>query len=199
MLGGQSRRMGGGIKSLMTFNNKLIFERILERLEPQINKIFINCNSEEIKLKKYNFPIVKDKKKGFLGPLAGIHAGMKWVKNNEKNVNWLITIPGDTPFIPNDLVEKLTSKISKNFKIVLIKSKNNIHPSIGMWHIDLLNDLDKSLDNGARKILTWAEKHPLGYINYSFQSYDPFFNINSKNDLKNASLIEKKHINKLKI
>tara|TARA_B110000196_G_scaffold235695_1_gene204191 strand:- start:245 stop:898 length:654 start_codon:yes stop_codon:yes gene_type:complete len=198
MLGGQSKRMGGGIKSLIKFNNKLIFDRILQRLKPQINKIFINCNNEEIKLKKYDIPIVKDQKKGFLGPLAGIHAGMKWIKNNERNINWLISIPGDTPFIPTDLVDQLVNKTSKKSKIVLIKSKNKIHPSIGLWHIDLFNDLNISLDEGTRKILTWAEKHPLEYINYSYKSYDPFFNINSKNDLKDASLIEKKHINELK-
>ena len=198
MLGGQSKRMGGGIKSLMEFNNKVIFERIFQRLKPQINKIFVNCNYEEIKLKRYNIPIIKDQKKGFLGPLAGIHAGMKWIKKNEKDIDWLITIPGDTPFIPNDLIDQLASKTSKKLKIILTKSKNKIHPSIGIWHIDLLDDLNISLDNGARKILTWAEKHPMEFINYSIKNFDPFFNINSKDDLKEESLIEKKHINRLK-
>ena len=88
MLGGKSTRMGGGIKSLIEFNNKNIFERILNKVQPQINKIIVNCNEQEEKIKKYNLPIIKDIKKGYLGPLAGIHAGMHWLSNNHPQMEW---------------------------------------------------------------------------------------------------------------
>ena len=83
MIGGQSRRMGGGIKGFVKFNNKNIFERVLERAEHQIDKIIINCNVEEPKLEKYNLPIIKDLKDNYMGPLAGIHSAMHWIKNND--------------------------------------------------------------------------------------------------------------------
>ncbi len=85
MIGGLSSRMGGGIKSLNKFNNKKIFDRILEKTQPQIKKIIINCNAKEEEFEKYNLPIIKDIKQGYIGPLAGIHAALKWVKSNNSN------------------------------------------------------------------------------------------------------------------
>ena len=192
MIGGQSKRMGGGIKSLQEFNNKKIFDRILEKISPEIEKIIINCNSEEKKFTKYKLPIFNDLKEGYLGPLAGIHSAMKWIIDFSPEVKWLITLPGDTPFIPDDLVFQFKKKVSTNLKIILVKSNNKIHPAIGLWNTDLFNSLDKALDLGTRKILDWAQLHPIEYLNYEYEKYDPFFNINTEEDLKEAALIEKK-------
>ena len=191
MIGGQSKRMGGGIKSLQEFNKKKIFDRILERISPQVEKIIINCNSEEKKLTKYKLPIFNDLKEGYLGPLAGIHSAMKWIIDFSPEVKWLITLPGDTPFIPIDLVTQFKKKISENLKIVLVQSNHKTHPTIGLWSTHLFNSLDKALDSGTRKVLDWAELHPIEYLNYEYEKYDPFFNINTEEDLKQASLIEK--------
>jgi molybdopterin-guanine dinucleotide biosynthesis protein A len=196
MIGGQSKRMGGGIKSLQEFNNKKIFDRILEKISPKIEKVIINCNSEEKKFTKYKLPIFNDLKEGYLGPLAGIHSAMKWIIDFSPEVKWLITLPGDTPFIPDDLVFQFKKKVSTNLKIILVKSNNKTHPAIGLWNTDLFNSLDKALDLGTRKILDWAQLHPLKYLNYEYEKYDPFFNINTEEDLKKAALIEKKFLNK---
>ena len=192
MVGGQSKRMGGGIKSLQAFNKKVIFDRILKKISPEVDKIIINCNSEEEKFTKYKLPIFNDLKKGYLGPLAGIHSAMKWVIDFSPEVEWLITLPGDTPFIPDDLVFQFKKKISTKSKIILVKSNNKTHPAIGLWNTDLFISLDKALDLGTRKILNWAELHPIEYLNYKYEKYDPFFNINTEEDLKEAALLEKK-------
>lgn len=191
MIGGQSKRMGGGIKSFIEFNNKNLFDRILERTKPQIEKIIINCNIDEKKLLKYKIPIIKDLKKGYLGPLAGIHSAMNWIHLKEPQIEWLITIPGDTPFIPNDLISNFKNKISSESKIILAQSNNKTHPIIGAWHISLLSSLNSQLDEGVRKIISWAKLHPIDYINYSTENYDPFFNINTKIDVEIAKKIEK--------
>ena len=126
MTGGKSSRMGGGIKSFKKFNNKMIFDRIYKILNNQVKNIIINTNNEKEYFKKYNRMIVKDKIRGHLGPLAGIHASLDWIIKNMPKVNWLISIPGDTPFVPKDLVNKLYIKAIKNKKqIVLAKSNNN--------------------------------------------------------------------------
>ena len=196
MICGQSRRMGGGIKSFIKFNNKNIFDRILERTTPQISKIIINCNSEEIILKKYKITIIKDLIDGYLGPLAGIHSAMNWVRLNEPQIEWLITLPGDTPFIPIDLISRFKDKVSLGLKIILAQSDNKTHPIIGAWHTSLFNSLDEQLNKGVRKILSWAELHSIGFINYPIDNFDPFFNINTKEDLDIAIAIEKKFIEK---
>ena len=193
MVGGKSSRIGGGIKSLLEFNNKKIFDRILNRLQPQIERIIINCNKQNKEIIKYNYPIIKDIKKGYLGPLAGIHAGMKWLSKNNPGIHWLITVSGDSPFIPCDLVKKFEKIITNKSKIILAKSNKRIHPTIGAWNIALLNDLEKHLDNGTRKILKWAEMHPLEFVDFSHKNYDPFFNINTKEDINKAIIIEEKN------
>ena len=121
LAGGLSLRMGGGIKSLKKFNKRNIIERILERIKPQANYILINSNEEKI-FNKYNFPVIKDKIAGYLGPLAGIHASLNWIKKNIPHVEWLVTIPGDTPFLPKNLISKLFNK-AKNHNIILITCK----------------------------------------------------------------------------
>ena len=190
MIGGLSKRMGGGIKSLYEFNDKSIFNRVLEKIKPQVKKILINCNEENKKIEQFNFPIIRDIKKGHLGPLAGIHTGMDWLINHSPDTEWLITIPGDTPFIPSNLVSKFKDKMSKNLKIIIAKSEKKTHPIIGAWHISLFSNLDDNINNGTRKILSLSETHPLESIKFHHKNYDPFFNINTKKDMEEARVIE---------
>ena len=195
LTGGRSSRMGGGIKSLQKFNNKLIFDRIFENLQNQVQKIIINSNDLENLFINYNVEVISDNFKGFLGPLAGIHAALEWSITNEPHINWLITVPGDTPFIPNDLVKKLLDKAKNGgHKIVLAQSNAKTHPIIGVWHSSLYESLKNDLNSGVRKILDWASKHPLGYAEFSNSKYDPFFNINYEEDMIQAQEIENNYI-----
>ena len=194
MIGGKSSRLGGGIKSLIKINNKKIFDIILERIQPQIDKIFVNSNIEDTEISKYKFPIIKDVKQGYLGPLAGIHAGMQWLNKNKPEVDWLLTLPGDTPFIPLNLVSCFEEKINQDSKIILAKSNDKIHPIIGAWHTSLLTSLNEHLESGTRKILEWAKNHPLEFLEFNEKSYDPFFNINTQIDINKAEDIEKRFI-----
>ena len=194
MIGGKSSRLGGGIKSLIKINNKKIFDIILERIQPQIDKIVINSNIEDEEISKYKFPIIKDVKQGYLGPLAGIHAGMQWLNKNKPKVDWLLTLPGDTPFIPLNLVSCFEEKINQDSKIILAKSNDKIHPIIGAWHTSLLISLNEHLESGTRKILEWAKNHPLEFLEFKEKGYDPFFNINTQIDINKAEDIEKRFI-----
>jgi len=195
LTGGLSSRMGGGIKSLEKFNNKTIFDRILERITPQTQHIIINANENNNKLNKYNLPVIKDKLTGHLGPLAGIHASLDWIKYNIPQTKWLVSIPNDTPFFPKNLVNKLLIKaLDKNKKIVLAKSNDKIHPVIGLWKSDLLEDLEKNLNNGTRKIMLWAQCHSFDTQNFDQKFFDPFFNINFREDLIQAKEIEDRYL-----
>ena len=194
MIGGKSSRLGGGIKSLIKINNKKIFDIILERIQPQTDKIIVNSNIEDEEISKYKFRIIKDVKQGYLGPLAGIHAGMQWLHKNKPEVDWLLTLPGDTPFIPLNLVSCFKEKINHDSKIILAKTNDKIHPIIGAWHTSLLTSLNEHLESGTRKILEWADNHPLEFIEFNQKSYDPFFNINTPTDINKAEDIEKRFI-----
>ncbi len=197
MVGGLSSRMGGGVKSLLEFNEKSIFDRIITIIRAQSTNVLINCNNNEKKFIKYNLPIIRDIKTGYLGPLAGIHAGMSWLIKNKPEIKWLITIPGDTPFLPFDLINTFKKKISSNLKIIIARSEDKVHPAIGAWHTSLFKDLEENINNRQLKILKWAKKHPLNYIDCKNQYYDPFFNINTPQDIEEAAIIEKKLLKKI--
>ena len=191
LTGGRSSRMGGGIKSLKKFNNKYIFDRVFENLQTQVNKVIINSNDSENLFVKYNVEVIKDSLEGYLGPLAGLHATLEWLNKNAPYINWLVTVPGDTPFIPINLVKKLLDKVkNSNHKIVLAQSNGKTHPIIGIWHSNLFESLKNSLNSGNRKIMDWASQHSLEYVEFANSKYDPFFNINCNEDLIKAKEIE---------
>jgi len=194
LAGGLSSRMGGGIKSFKKFNDKTIFDRILENINKQVNQTIINNNNNSQLFLKYNITIVEDIFGNFAGPLAGIHTALSWIKKNNSNLKWLITVPGDTPFIPKNLVQiLLNTAIDGDYEIVLAKSYEKTHPIIGIWRTYLHESLDKDLNAGIRKIMIWAKKHRLGYSKFEGYDYDPFFNINYIEDINKAEEIEKKY------
>ena len=106
-----------------------------------------------------------------------------------------MTLPGDTPFMPLNLVSCFKKKINQDSKIILAKSNDKIHPIIGAWHTSLLTSLNVHLESGTRKILEWAEYQPLEFLEFNEKNYDPFFNINTLEDLEFAKKLSLK-INK---
>ena len=198
LVGGKSTRMGGGIKSLKNFNNKTILERIIERSINQVSKLIINSNIINNSLQKYKLPIISDAIQGYLGPLAGIHASLNWTRINNPKHKWVITLAGDSPFFPKNIVNLLYEKaVKEDSKIVLAKSYNRNHPIFGIWHTSLEKDLEISiLNKKIRKIEQWATKHNFNTINFNDKEYDPFFNINTQEDLIKAEEIENYYFDK---
>tara|TARA_Y100000590_G_scaffold443697_1_gene573450 strand:+ start:2542 stop:3186 length:645 start_codon:yes stop_codon:yes gene_type:complete len=195
LTGGLSSRMGGGVKSLRKFNNRTIIDRIIERIIPQAKVTILNTNQNIKDFKKYKLTLVEDDLKGSLGPLAGIHAAMKWVNKNEPNIKWLMSVPSDTPFLPKNLLYKLFFLANKNKKeIILAKSNERLHPAIGLWKTNLYDDLEKNLQKGIRKIMMWVEYHSFDICNFEQDLFDPFFNVNFPKDLVVAKEIEDKYI-----
>ena len=193
LAGGLSSRMGGGIKTFKTFNNKTIFERIFSKLNNQSKNIIVNTNEDHNLFSDYKATIVKDVFTDRIGPLGGLHASLKWLNSNRKNIDWLVSVPADTPFLPNNLVERLFKETIKNRnKIVMAKSNGKIHPIVGIWHSSLLKSLENDINLGTRKILNWAQKYSIGYVEFSNKEYDYFFNINYKEDILKAEEIENK-------
>merc|ERR1711966_582529 len=116
--------------------------------------------------------LIKDFKKD-LGPLGGVLTAMKWVKDNNKDYQWISTFPVDTPFFKNQML--------KDF---FINSDNTRHNIFGLWSLDLMDKLEEDLDKGERKVEVWANSIGVKNINMKFENKDPFFNINTKEDLK---------------
>ena len=189
LAGGQSRRFGGGYKTLYTFNKISILDRIIQNFKKLEVEIVLNTNSNEDQFLKTGLHLIKDELENFQGPLAGIYSSMKWVLENRKNIEWIFTSPSDTPFLNKSLVNKfLSTNYNNKTNIVIAKSSNKTHPVIGFWHISLIKSLEEFLAKDNRKIMHWVERHNYEILN--FENKNNFFNINTQADLDEAIKIE---------
>jgi len=195
LAGGLSRRMGNQNKSFMPLANKPLFEHVLERFLPQCDTVLINSNSQSRQLASYNLPIIKDTLEGYLGPLAGILSAMEWTKQQLPETQWIASVPVDTPFLPKDLVSTLYQSIQKKHStLVGVSSNGRTHPVIGLWSTRLVDDLRLALnDEGLRKIDLWTARYSISHQDFSNEVFDPFFNINSQEDLIQAESLIKKN------
>ena len=126
LAGGRSKRFGGGFKTFSLINSKTILEIIIEKLQRNKIEIFINVNESHEKFSATKLPIISDKKKGHLGPLAGIHASMEMCVENYPNKEWVFTVPSDTPFLPENILEFSSNKINHLITHIRITSSNLI-------------------------------------------------------------------------
>jgi len=193
LAGGKSKRFGGGFKTFSLINNKSIFDIILKKLKKNKIEILINANEYHENFIRSKLPIVKDIKCGFLGPLAGIHASMSKCIKDYPNKEWVFTIPSDTPFLPDNILDKFCEKLDSKAKILIARSNNIVHPVVSMWNVSLFESLEKELNQKNRKIMTWVEKHHFNLVDFDYEIIDPFFNINTIDDLKRADNFD--HLN----
>lgn len=199
LAGGLSRRMGGGDKGLLMLGKTTIIERVIDKILPQVGSLAININGDSSRFPDYKLPIIPDSIKGYLGPLSGILAGMEWAFKNGNR--YIATVAADTPFLPDDLIKRLHAMVkSKNLNIGIAASRFLrrddvfIHPTFGIWEVALKDDLRDALANDTRKIMFWAKKFKLDYYYFetSDKLSDPFFNINTPDDLEEAKYRLKK-------
>ena len=185
LAGGKSQRFGED-KSQVKLNGKLLIDYILSEIIDEFKEILIVSNNQ-IKYKNYkNISLINDLKKD-QGPLGGVLSAMKWAKEKNDKYKWISTFPVDTPFFKKDILQKFLSEIdSEESKLFFIKSNNTRHNIFGIWSIDLMKKLEHDLNEGQRKVEVWANSVGVKVINMEFINKDPFFNINTKEDLEKA-------------
>ena len=185
LAGGKSQRFGED-KSQVKLGGKLLIDYILSEIIDEFNEILVVSNNLINFKECKKISLIKDFKKD-LGPLGGVLTAMKWVKENNKDYQWISTFPTDTPFFKNQILKDFLKKINiEEGKLFFIKSNNTRHNIFGLWSIDLMDKLEEDLDKGERKVEVWANSIGVKNINMKFEDKDPFFNINTKEDFKKA-------------
>jgi len=188
LAGGQSRRMGGGDKSLNDLDGRPLLRHVVERAQPQVDTLILNANGDPARFAEYSLPVVADTVDGFVGPLAGVLTGQEWARENVRQAKWVVTMATDTPFFPTDLVTRFAAAIEENnADMAMATSGGNRHPVFGMWPVGLADDLRHALIvDGVRKVLHWTDRFNLIQVDFSANPYDPFFNVNRPEDLQQA-------------
>jgi len=185
LAGGKSERFGQD-KSQVKLQNKLLIDYILGEIIGEFKETLIIANEPIKFIQSNNISTTKDFKSG-LGPLGGVLTAMKWIKENNREYKWISTFPSDTPFFTKNELRYFYKNINlSKSKLFFIKSKETRHNIFGLWSLELIDQLESDILKGERKVEVWANSIGVSTVNIDYKKPDPFFNINTKEDLKKA-------------
>jgi molybdenum cofactor guanylyltransferase len=195
LAGGLARRMGGGDKARIGVGGATILQRVLACLGPQCSLVIINANGDATRFADTGCAIVADSVPNFAGPLAGILAGLDWAAQNAPDLEWLVSVPGDCPFLPKNLVTRLHgARAASNVPLACARSGEWRHPVVGLWPVSLREDLRHALvGENLHKIELWTARHGIAIAEWPATPFDPFFNVNTPKDAAQAEAIAAKY------
>ena len=187
LAGGQSQRMGGGDKNLRLLGGKPMLAHVIERAKPQVDTLVLNANGDPQRFASFGLPIIADSVTGFVGPLAGVLAGLDWAAAHLPDAELVASFATDAPFFPRDLVRRLAVALEEGgFDLACAQSNGQAHPVFGLWPVSLREALREALAGGLRKVDRWTVRYKLVEVEFLAEPVDPFFNANSPEDLAEA-------------
>lgn len=181
LAGGRSSRFNEQDKGLLILDNRPIISRVINVLKKQVKDIIICANRNRTDYETYGLPVIADEISGYQGPLAGISVGMKHAEDP-----WLLVVPCDTPFIPDDLAIRLYYGAHRSSAdIAVAHDGKRAHYLHSMLKTSLKPDLDEHLAAGKLSVNRWFADHRLLEVDFSDQQQG-FHNINTQDDLHQA-------------
>ena len=193
LAGGLARRMGGGDKPMREIGGRTILDHVVERLAPQCDGLMLNANGDPARFAAFGLPVVADTVEDNPGPLAGVLAALDWAAENRPRMRWVVSVAGDCPFLPRDLVRRFhEARLREGAELAVAASSGRSHPVIGLWNVGLRGDLRHALvEEDLRKIDRWTARYRLATVSWPLEPVDPFFNANTVEDLSEAERLAK--------
>ncbi len=183
LAGGLSRRMGGGDKPLRLLRGRTLLDHVLDRLRPQTSLLALSANGDPARFAAFGLPLLPDPVPGHPGPLAGVLAAMLWARR--LGLPRVLTVPGDTPFLPPDLVARLEAAGG----LAYAASGGRAHPTVALWPVDVADALAVAIGQGQRRVRDWADRHGAVAVEFPDGPRDPFLNVNTPADLALAATV----------
>lgn len=191
LAGGRGTRLGGVDKALVDLAGQTLLARVIARLRPQCAPLAISWNGAAGALEGYGLAMLPDACPDRPGPLAGILAGLDWAAG--LGAPAIISAATDTPFLPSDLAARLLAAAGPS-GLALAASREadgtiREHPTFGLWPVTLRDPLRAALERGQRRLRSVAGAFAPGSAIWQAAAHDPFFNINTPDDLARAKKI----------
>lgn len=186
LAGGLASRMGGADKGLLSLGGRPLIGRVIERFAPQVDGLVLSANGDPARFATFGLDVLADDISGYPGPLAGLVAAMDRAVG--MGFDHVATAAADTPFLPLETVARLKA-VAAPVAIAaseIPQGRLQRHPVFGLWPVSLRNDLRHFLGEGQSKVGLFAEQHGLGIAAFPAGTVDPFFNINTPEDLAKA-------------
>ncbi len=178
LAGGQGRRMGGVDKGLQRLRGRPMIAWVLERIAPQVDEVLINANQNQDAYARFGPRVVGDRIGGFVGPLAGLHAGLAAATHP-----LVVTVPCDSPFLPADLVARLRGALERaDADVAVARTGTQPHPVFSLVHARVAANLAAFLERGGRKIDAWYAALVVIEVPFDDEAA-AFSNINTRDEL----------------
>lgn len=182
--GGRSSRMGRE-KTLEMVGGRRIIDRVIDHVKPQAEAVIINANGDPARFWDTGLPVIADAASGIETPLAGLHAALAHAAAGRFDA--ALTVPSDAPFLPADLAVRLASASGV---AAIACSAGRQHYLTGLWKTALLPDIEQVLAGpSSPRVQDWARRCAARDVTWLAQPYDPFFNINTPDELAEAERI----------
>ncbi|MCE7028828.1 molybdenum cofactor guanylyltransferase [Jiella avicenniae] len=195
LAGGRGSRMGGDTpKPLIDLAGRPLISHVIDSVSAKVEPLILAAPLGK-GYERFGLALAPDRRPGLLGPLAGIEAGL-WTlaemgqgQSAEEGPQQLLVAPGDTPFLPHDLVPALQSAAGD--RPVIARFAGRPQPAASLWPLAVLADLGRWLDDG-RPLAIRAFLGAIGHREAVIEPVpdapdgDPFFNVNTPADLARA-------------
>jgi len=186
LAGGQGARMAHQDKGLVLLNGAPMVAHVARRLAPQVGRLIISANRHAERYAQYG-TVVADGEPAlgdFQGPLVGIAAGL--AAASHADVDWVVAVPCDTPFLPHDLATRLIAEaVSAKAPLAYAMAGGQRHAACMALRPSLLPDLRAYLLAGDRKVGLWQAR--VGGVAACFDDApDAFMNVNTPEELAAA-------------
>ncbi len=192
LAGGQARRLGGRDKALVELGGKTLVAHVHARLARQTAPVLISAAGDLTRFANLApAATLADDLPGFQGPLAGILAGLDWLARAAPAVTHMLSLPVDTPFAPEDLAQRLQGARVVGADVPASACHGGrLHPAVTLWPLALRHALRSMVEQENIRAVTKALLRLDGVsVAFDHLKDDPFFNINSPDDLARAQAL----------
>ena len=189
--GGLARRLGGVDKGLVLLAGRPMIAHAIERLRPQCARLAISANGDPLRFAQFGLPVMADDPQNFAGPLAGVLAALEHCARAAPSITDVATLPADAPFSPHDFIAKLHgARRAAGARIAVAASGGRRHHVAALWPVALAAQLRRALtQEGVRKVEAFAARFSVAAAEWPSEPIDPFFNVNSPEDLARAEAL----------
>lgn len=186
LVGGRSRRMGGGFKALVSLDGKPLIQHVIDRLHPQIQSLVLSVELHASEFEDFGLPQVEDPAPGSRGPLGGL---LSAVESMDASCDWMVLVPCDAPFLPHSLAERLLQCAFRERQPgCVVRYDSEVQPTFSLWHRRLLPRLGHAVrEEQLAGFKQFLRDNPLAVLDWESRDVSPFFNINDPRDLDEAA------------
>ena len=187
LAGGRAARFGAD-KALAVLGGRTLLERVCERSAPQVDQLMVNRSGCAAGALPVRCALLSDDHPS-QGPLAGVLTALSYAATH--GYARVATFPCDTPFLPPDLVSRM-SAMSEGNNVDLCTARRGCeeHHVFSLWQIECRSALAQAFAGGLRSIKSSVNFVSRRVVDFPLAGDGPggdaFFNINTIDDLETA-------------